>query len=273
MYLTAPSYGFIAALIAALLPVCSTVRGQPATVQSATPEMRCLLEAYPDQLERATATGLVFKDGTVMAWDNGVEPTGYEDRLNHADLKDQMSQPYRTGVLKDPPGLDWDPGRIRHEPFFDKMYGSTEKQVRSRLVKVRWLPDLTNRRARVTTVNGVHRQLEKVSADLQKLPKRFHKYLQKPSTFNFRKIRKTNRKSMHSYGIAIDIGVEYSDFWRWVKPGKENTLPYRNRIPPEIVEVFERHGFIWGGRWYHFDTMHFEYRPELLHPLCSQGNR
>ncbi|WP_265937085.1 M15 family metallopeptidase [Aliarcobacter butzleri] len=28
--------------------------------------------------------------------------------------------------------------------------------------------------------------------------------------------------------------------------------------------MFEKYGFIWGGRWYHFDTMHFEYRPELL---------
>src|SRR5690242_16362928 len=27
---------------------------------------------------------------------------------------------------------------------------------------------------------------------------------------------------------------------------------------------FEQHGFIWGGRWAHYDTMHFEYRPELL---------
>jgi hypothetical protein len=37
-----------------------------------------------------------------------------------------------------------------------------------------------------------------------------------------------------------------------------------NRIPWEIVEVFEKHGFISGGKWYHYDTMHFEYRPELL---------
>ena len=37
-----------------------------------------------------------------------------------------------------------------------------------------------------------------------------------------------------------------------------------NRIPPDIVAAFERHGFIWGGRWMHFDTMHFEFRPELL---------
>jgi D-alanyl-D-alanine carboxypeptidase len=24
------------------------------------------------------------------------------------------------------------------------------------------------------------------------------------------------------------------------------------------------YGFIWGGKWYHYDTMHFEYRPELM---------
>jgi hypothetical protein len=34
-------------------------------------------------------------------------------------------------------------------------------------------------------------------------------------------------------------------------------------VPFEIVLIFERHGFIWGGKWYHYDTMHFEYRPEL----------
>jgi len=32
--------------------------------------------------------------------------------------------------------------------------------------------------------------------------------------------------------------------------------------PP--VEVFKRHGFTWGGKWHHYDTMHFEYRPELF---------
>ena len=39
---------------------------------------------------------------------------------------------------------------------------------------------------------------------------------------------------------------------------------WRNRVPAAIVEIFERHGFIWGGKWYHYDTMHFEYRPELI---------
>jgi hypothetical protein len=34
--------------------------------------------------------------------------------------------------------------------------------------------------------------------------------------------------------------------------------------------VFERQGFIWGGKWWHFDTMHFEYRPEIIAHAKSQ---
>ncbi|MFM7757478.1 MAG: M15 family metallopeptidase [Crocinitomicaceae bacterium] len=35
-------------------------------------------------------------------------------------------------------------------------------------------------------------------------------------------------------------------------------------IPLELVEIFERYGFIWGGKWLPYDTMHFEFRPELI---------
>ena len=47
-------------------------------------------------------------------------------------------------------------------------------------------------------------------------------------------------------------------------PAPDGRYAYRNRIPWEIVEVFEKHGFVWGGKWYHYDTMHFEYRPEII---------
>ena len=53
-------------------------------------------------------------------------------------------------------------------------------------------------------------------------------------------------------------------YWQWTKPAADGTYPVKNQIPPEIVAAFERQGFIWGGRWYHYDTMHFEYRPELI---------
>ena len=74
--------------------------------------------------------------------------------------------------------------------------------------------------------------------------------------------RATDRPSAHSYGIAIDLNDALSDYWRWEKNG------WKNRIPQPIVDAFEAEGFIWGGRWFHFDTMHFEYRPELLDGSC-----
>ncbi|TMJ49392.1 MAG: M15 family metallopeptidase, partial [Alphaproteobacteria bacterium] len=55
----------------------------------------------------------------------------------------------------------------------------------------------------------------------------------------------------------------YADYWLGHRSGTSDT-GYVSRIPIELVEIFERHGFIWGGKWSHYDTMHFEYRPELV---------
>lgn len=120
----------------------------------------------------------------------------------------------------------------------------------------------------VTTVNGIDKKIQEISNRLDTMPQ-FHKYLQNPGgTFVWRKIAGTDRLSMHSFGMTIDINVAYSDYWRWVhKVDDENgtlNIPYKNRIPMELVQIFEEYGFIWGGKWYHYDTMHFEYRPELL---------
>ncbi|MBA2649214.1 MAG: M15 family metallopeptidase [Legionella sp.] len=96
-------------------------------------------------------------------------------------------------------------------------------------------------------------------------------YLDNPGgTFNWRFIAGTTRLSPHSFGMTIDINSELSNYWQWDlkkegRPIDENEpLVYKNNIPWEIVAVFEKNGFIWGGRWYHYDSMHFEYRPELL---------
>jgi len=109
--------------------------------------------------------------------------------------------------------------------------------------------------------------LASVAAELKKLPARQHKFFRKTAgTFNWRAIKGSDVRSLHSYGLAIDVGVPYADYWRWagLDPKKFGPPAYRNRFPREVVEAFERHGFVWGGRWSWFDTMHFEYRPELL---------
>jgi hypothetical protein len=82
-------------------------------------------------------------------------------------------------------------------------------------------------------------------------------------TFNPRKIAGTDRTSAHAWGIAVDLNPALAEYWR-----NDAKLAWTNRVPQEIVDAFEAEGFVWGGRWYHYDTMHFEYRPELLDPSC-----
>jgi len=50
--------------------------------------------------------------------------------------------------------------------------------------------------------------------------------------------------------------------------------PYERRwaVPQTVVAAFERHGFVWGGKWLFFDTMHFEYRPEILILARGKGS-
>ena len=73
-----------------------------------------------------------------------------------------------------------------------------------------------------------------------------------------------SRVGKHGHGIAIDIATTHADYWYWNRADGVGRHVHKNRIPWEIVEVFEKHGFVWGGKWYHYDTMHFEYRPEII---------
>jgi hypothetical protein len=118
----------------------------------------------------------------------------------------------------------------------------------------------------VTRRHGVDRALASALGELSGLGERIRPYLTPSAgTFNWRPIAGTTRLSPHSFATAIDINTAFSNYWRWAPQGTAGQpIVYKNRIPPEVVHVFERHGFIWGGRWYHYDTMHFEYRPELI---------
>ncbi len=224
-----------------------------------------LVASYPDFLVSHDANTLIWKDGTAMPFDDGKGEKDFETRLDHADLEDQFYAPYPVGRTGIPPGVDVDPGRVRYEPFFAKMYGDCKKgEVTKKLVDVVWLPKHGGKKLTITNVNGVAEKLKAVSTELDALPDSFVKYLTPPGgTYNCRMIAGTDRPSVHGDGAAIDINVAWSDYWRNHQPlaGK---YPYKNRIPWETVEIFEKHGFIWGGKWYHYDTMHFEYRPELL---------
>ncbi len=242
------------ALAAALAAAAPTLAAPP-------PGPTQLVRAYPDHVREIHGGWLVMRDGRRFRLSDGIEGKTGRERAARPDIDDLFAEPYPRGRPSGPPTAN--PGLVRHEGLFTAMYGDcTRKAVRLR--PVRWMPGRGGGVVMFTSTNGAADALERVVRDLEKLPPSMTRFLVPVGgTHHCRKVGGSARRSMHAYGAAIDLAVRHADYWVWA--GGEDA-PYRNRIPWEIVEAFERHGFIWGGKWRHFDTMHFEYRPELLPP-------
>jgi hypothetical protein len=222
-----------------------------------------LMKAYPNFVIGYTNGFLLFQDSTQMLFnDNRIKSS--QDLLDNADLEDMFHDTYLADSSVKTPVSD--AGRMRNEAFFMKIYGQTKEEIRSNLTEIVWCPSLVNQRILVNKKNGVSKQFNALSKELDQHPE-FKKYISNiGGTFNYRKINGTNRLSMHSFGITIDINIAESNYWQWDCgcTNENGVRGFKNRIPIELVLIFEKHGFIWGGRWKHYDTMHFEYRPELL---------
>ena len=103
--------------------------------------------------------------------------------------------------------------------------------------------------------------------------------LAEAGSFNWRSANGSRSRSYHSYGIAVDFSPEsfgrQQVFWDWSRRfyKKWYMIPYSSRwmVHKKFISAFEKQGFVWGGKWFFFDNMHFEYRPEIL-ILSSWGN-
>ena len=230
-----------------------------AALASQSNVLKRLQVAYPESIDEITSNYITWKDGSHMPIRG---PFSLFDRLAshfyHID-------PSRGSISKE------DVLHDHYEPFFRKMYGNSLEEVKKNLVTIYWMPHIFGNRypLRVTTINGVDKKLRRISAALEKLPPSYFKYLANPAGgFYWRNVAHQSYLSSHSFGIAIDINSYYSNYWLWdLQQSKRpmTALTYQNRIPMKIVQIFEKEGFFWGGRWSHYyDTMHFEYRPELF---------
>lgn len=218
-----------------------------------------LIRAYPDFLEGVEGSVLVWKDQTRMPLTHSTA-SAYSAKLDRPGLLDQLDATYPACAPLSEPALNFDPGRTRYEPLFLKMYGASAAQVRGHLEGVDWFGQVVQ----VTRVNGAAASLRQVAQELGRHSELLQYVRPSAGTFLWRKVAGTSRQSVHSFGAAIDLNTRYSDYWLWrgFKEGQPG-IGYRNRMPLALVKIFEAHGWIWGGRWYHYDTMHFEYRPEL----------
>jgi hypothetical protein len=195
------------------------------------------------------------KETRAIAWDRGDGARTFAARLEDPDLRDMLLRPYRKGPLRPITDPDEDPGRARVEELFALAYPTKGQLTR-----------VTLGGSTITVHRKIAPALARVDARLAPLvradPTLARFFVKLGGGYNDRAIAGTTRKSAHAFGIAVDVNPAFSEYWRW-SPGR-----WKNRVPKAIVDAFEAEGFIWGGRWYHFDTMHFEYRPELFDPSC-----
>lgn len=90
--------------------------------------------------------------------------------------------------------------------------------------------------------------------------------------YNWRDIAGTQARSNHAYGTALDVIPRAyggkNPYWLWAPQGWDGwyRLAWKRRWEPHpaLVKAFEDEGFVWGGKWLLFDTIHFEYRPDIL---------
>jgi len=251
-------------------------------------ETRALARAYPDRIAevaRRDGDWAVRIDDTWYYWAHGrmlpeeLRPDWekyasyrlytYSLRLPPVPTLDEEARRALQERLKT---AEQDPPR-RHEGFLGDLYrahtrGETEQRIRSVTFlgfEVSVHEDVVGPLAAVElTVATLMRSSEEV--------RDFVGGLKGFAGYNWRPIAGTRSRSYHSFGIAMDLvpksyrGLHV--YWRWAMPQEEEwySIPYERRwmVPQAVVRAFEEQGFIWGGKWFFFDTIHFEYRPEIL---------
>lgn len=229
-------------------------------------DLLCLFMAYPEYIAdiETDADGRVYvvmKSGRKLLYDDKRQKSPAE-KLSNPDLQDMLEQIYPLSPAGSVMKENFDPGRCRVYGLFSEVYGSSKKSIESNLVNL----NLGYSNYRFNSSNKAAESFKAAMNELIPLAKNNSTIrnclFPCSGTYNYRIIAGTNQLSPHSYGIAIDMAVNKKDYWRWAS--KADGDKRLSSYPSEISEVFEKNNFIWGGKWSHFDIMHFEYRPEII---------
>ena len=221
--------------------------------------------AYPEYITNVEENNgysyLIMKSGKKLLYDDKKVKTS-QQKLVYPDLQDTLEQIYPLTPIKSIMKADFDPGRYRSYELLSETYGSSKDAIESKLsiVKVGY------NNYQFNSNNNASDSLKDVMNKLLPLSERNTNarrcLFPCSGTFNYRIISGTNRLSPHSFGIAIDLASDKRDYWKWSskESGEKRLSSYSN----ELVEIFEQNNFVWGGKWSHFDILHFEYRPEVI---------
>lgn len=224
-----------------------------------------LMISYPNYIKeiRKEDDGVfcIMKSGKKILYDDKKEKNN-DEKISNPDLQDMLEDIYPLNMINTLMDKNFDPGRVRHYDLLNEVYGSSKGTIEKNLSSLKY--GYTN--YQFNSMNNANTSLENALKEIMPLAKNrgdIGSILYPASgTYNYRVIAGTGRLSPHSYGIAIDLKSDPRDYWKWSSPekGKTRLLEY----PRELVESFENNNFIWGGKWGHFDILHFEYRPEII---------
>jgi hypothetical protein len=236
------------------------------------PRVRAFAEAYAPFIDAVTHQGgdivftlrgraIHFQDGRMLG----------RGRLGEPELCDPIFYEYSLEPLTQPPPAAELPTYCTD--VAESLWGRTEGEIRRHGRSATFLGH------RMFLNEVVLRPLAAVEADILQLSRRdppvaqWMEQLDVTYSFIVRDIAATQTPSYHGWGLAIDlVPTSYEGrqvYWRWSSVFDRegwHEIPVEQRwSPPEsVVAAFERHGFVWGGKWSHFDTIHFEYRPEII---------
>lgn len=221
-----------------------------------------LFLAYPEYIKGVEKDSnnnvyLILNSGKRVLYDDKTQKN-HEAKLNNPDIQDMLEQIYPLESLEKLPETNYDPGRGRIYSLLYEVYGSNKGLIEKNLKSTSG-GQFNKANGAATALNSVMKDVNEASKTNPKIGGFVYPI---NGTYNFRYISGTGRLSPHAFGIAIDIKSHPNDYWKWNtrENGEKRMLSY----PKELVEIFEKHNFIWGGKWGHFDILHFEYRPEII---------
>jgi hypothetical protein len=250
--------------------------------------MKALAAAYPEQIG-----GAVIRDGDWAIQVMGEWFYYAQGRLLPEELKDNAldydPQPFYNYTPELPPWKEPGPeeaerfrnsaNRRRETPpkrsqhFYDALWRAHDREEAYERVKtIRFL----NRNVLVhyAILEEIALVEARILKDAQTDPRvrDWIRSIDSLSGWNWRSIADIQSRSFHAYGTAIDIlptaRQGLATYWLWTAEYNPEwwAVPYAKRIhpPDKVIKAFEAYGFIWGGKWLFYDTMHFEYRPEIF---------
>jgi len=268
----------------------STVRQASETQEPTRAErvMRALLQAYPNRIEKVefrSSDWALLMDNTWYYFAGGrILP---EHRIDHAD--EYRSLPFYPYPAELPAWVrptaeeaerysTWTTNRrqnrVRRSPYFlDALWqASSRAETENRMVRITFL----GLRARIH--HAIQGELALVETRIRAIAllnpevQTWIESLNQLEGYGWRNIADTQARSYHSYGLAVDLLPRsmgrLQTYWLWTSQYRTDwwNVSYNERYhpPAAVITIFETYGFVWGGKWPLFDTMHFEYRPEIL---------